>query len=431
MKSFITLESILRTAEKLIPRPLYEFFQPAYHFTLALLGAFIYRFPSKHLVVIAITGTKGKSSTAELTNAIFEEAGYTTALLSTIRFKIGKESKRNLHKMTMPGRFFMQKFLRDAVQAGCTHAIIEMTSEGVVQSRHRFIDLDALVFTNLSPEHIESHGSFEKYVGAKLKLRDALESSPKSHKTAVANDDDVYGKEFLNIKGVQKLSFTLTDAEPFELSENGTTFTINNTTIHSPLVGTFNIYNMLAAASVAKTEDIDIQIIKKAFEKISTIPGRVEKIEAGQSFTVIVDYAHTKDSLEQLYGAFKNKRKICVLGATGGGRDKWKRPLMGAVADQFCEHIILTNEDPYDENPQTIVDGMVSGIKNHQPEIIMDRRMAIREAFKKADTDDVVFITGKGTDPYIMEAKGKKTPWSDATVAHEELQNIILNKKVR
>ena len=422
MKPSTLLESILRTAEKFIPRFLYKFFQPAYHFALALLGAIIYRFPSKHLSVIAVTGTKGKSSTAELINAILEEAGHTTALLSTIRFKIGDKSKRNLFKMTVPGRFFLQHFLRRAVKKGCSYAIIEMTSEAAKFFRHKFIDFDTLVFTNLSPEHIEAHGSFEKYVEAKLRLRNAVGHSSKPRKTIVANGDDVYGKEFLNIGGVQKMSFTLTDAEPFELHENDTTLTIDGTAIHSQLVGTFNIYNILAAASVAKNEGVDIQTIKAALEKVSTIPGRVEKIEEGQSFDVIVDYAHTKDSLEQLYGAFKDKRKICVLGATGGGRDKRKRPEMGAVADQFCEYIILTNEDPYDEDPRTIVDELAIGIKNHKPEIIMDRRQAIQEAFKRADSGDVVLITGKGTDPYIMEAKGKKTPWSDSDVARTELQ---------
>ena len=163
MKVNVFLELALRTIETYIPRPLYIFFQPSYHYTLALLSAFVYRFPSKHIAVIGITGTKGKSSTIELVNAILEEQGFKTALVSTLRFKIGETTERNLFKMTLPGRFFLQHFLRRAVNAGCNYAIIEMTSEGVRQFRHKFIYLDALIFTNLSPEHIEAHGSFETY----------------------------------------------------------------------------------------------------------------------------------------------------------------------------------------------------------------------------------------------------------------------------
>ena len=143
--------------KKIIPKPMFEFFQPVYHYGLALLGALIYRFPSKNLVVIGVTGTKGKTTTTELVNSILESAGYKTALQSTLRFKIGDKEKRNLLKMTVPGHFFMQKFLRDVVEASCTHAVIEMSSEGAKQFRHKFIYPDALIFTNLAPEHIESH----------------------------------------------------------------------------------------------------------------------------------------------------------------------------------------------------------------------------------------------------------------------------------
>jgi UDP-N-acetylmuramoyl-L-alanyl-D-glutamate--2,6-diaminopimelate ligase len=156
------------------------------------------------------------------------------------------------------------------------------------------------------------------------------------------------------------------------------------------------------------------------------VKGRVEHISAGQSFDVIVDYAHTPDSLEKLYKTFISKKKVCVLGNTGGGRDTWKRPEMGRIAEEFCEVVILTNEDPYDEDPQKILSDMKAGMKKKEPYVIMDRRSAIREAFvfAKKIPDSMVIISGKGTDPYIMEANGKKTPWDDAEVIIEELKNF-------
>src|SRR3989344_2789260 len=180
----------------LIPPSLFRALQPPYHYTLAFLGSVFYRFPSRRIAVIGVTGTKGKSTVTELINAILEEAGYTTAIASTIRFKIGTHTEPNLFKMTMPGRFFSQRFLRKAVSSKCRYAIIEMTSEGVAQFRHTHIDLDGLVFTNLAPEHIESHGSFENYLAAKLKLARALEKSHKDRKLIIANVDDPQGNTF-------------------------------------------------------------------------------------------------------------------------------------------------------------------------------------------------------------------------------------------
>jgi len=201
--------------------------------------------------------------------------------------------------------------------------------------------------------------------------------------------------------------------------------TIAGQTIKSKLSGKFNIYNMLAALTYAKTQNIGPAIIKNALEKFEGIRGRVERIEEGQDFTVIVDYAHTPDSLEKLYEAFQNQKKICVLGNTGGGRDKWKREAMAEIAEKHCSEIILTNEDPYDEDPRQIAEAMANAIKETPADIIMDRREAINKALSSAGTGDAVLITGKGTDPFIMGPNGAKTPWDDATVTREELKKIL------
>lgn len=369
------MEPVLRVAKKILPRPLFDFFQPAYHYALAALAALAYRFPSRRIKVVAITGTKGKTSTAEFLNSILETAGYQTALASTLRFKLGDDTRRNTHRMTMPGRFFVQKFIRQAVAARCDYAIVEMTSEGARQFRHKFIALDALIFLNISLEHIESHGSYENYVNAKLLLADALQKSPKRERVLVVNADDAENKRFIQRDVPNKVPFALAHAEPYTLGEDGVQLTFRGTTIRSPLRGEFTVYNILAAATYALSQNVPLEQIKRGIERVREIGGRLQKIPVPENkFEVVIDYAHTPDSLEKLYKAFPEKRKVCVLGNTGGGRDKWKRAEMGRIADLYCEKVFLTNEDPYDENPRAIVDQMAEGMKRQKPEIIMDRR---------------------------------------------------------
>jgi len=430
------MDSTLRFLKKFIPSRLFKMGQPIYHYLLSLTGAVIYRFPSRKIKVIAITGTKGKSSTVELVSAILEEAGFKTSLAGTVRFKIDGLSKSNKYKMTIPGRFFVQKFLRDSVNAKCDYAILEMTSEGAKQFRHKFIAFDALLFTNLSPEHIESHGSYEKYVAAKLSIAKAVAKSSKPRKILVVNGDDAESSKFLAIDGLEKFTYSLEEAEPFVLGVEGSDFTYLGELIRVRLPGIFNISNILAAITFAKTQGIHLDVIKKALEKFKGILGRVERISLDetnplrtkQDFRLTVDYAHTPDSLQKIYQVFQDGRRICVLGNTGGGRDTWKRPEMGKIADTLCDHIILTNEDPYDEDPEKIVNEMKKGITQKPVEIIMDRREAIHRAISLAETGDNVIITGKGTDPFIMGPRGSKIPWSDAEVAREELAKVLAEK---
>lgn len=413
----------------LAPAPILDL----YHYALAMLGALYYRFPSRNLFVIGVTGTKGKSTTTELIAAILKEAGHTVAVASTIRFSIGRESEANLFKMTMPGRFFLQQFLRKAVNKGATHAVIEMTSEGARQFRHQGIALDALVFTNLAPEHLESHGGFEKYKEAKLSLAKHLESSSKRPRYIVANVDDKHGKEFLNINVEHKLPFSLSNAEPYSTNEKAVRFVWKKGELLTvPLPGVFNLKNILAAMTLCEALGVSFADMKKALEHIEPVPGRAERVEKGQPFAVVIDYAHTPDSLRALYETYAStstspgarRKLICVLGSTGGGRDTWKRPLMGAIADEFCSVAILTNEDPYDEDPHTIIDEVAKGFKNKKPHIILERRSAIREALKEARSGDAVLITGKGTDPFIMGPRGTKEKWSDKRMAEEELKKL-------
>ena len=395
-----------------------------YHFSIAILGALLYSFPSSRLIVIAVTGTKGKSSTSEMINAIFEEAGYKTALLDSIRFKIADDSRPNELRMSMPGRFFIQNFLAKALGAGCSVAILEMTSEGARQYRHRGIALDALVFTNLAPEHIESHGSLEAYAAAKYEIGLQLARSGKRPRVMVANAEDVQGARYLTLPVEHALPFSLPSNAPYAADEHGGHFRFDDADIAIHLPGEFSLRNAIAAATLARAFNIQTDAIARALDKLTRIPGRAERIEAGQDYSVVVDYAHTPDSLTALYDAYGTNRKICVMGSTGGGRDTWKRPVMGAIADARCDVVILTNEDPYDEDPHSIVEGVARGMKR-APHIIMDRREAIAHALSLAKPGDAVLITGKGTDPCICGPRGNKLPWSDAQVAREELSKRL------
>lgn len=415
--------ALKRLIVRLLPHDLYRALVKPYHFVITLLSALRYGFPAKKLTVILVTGTKGKSSVTEMLFTVLRHAGYQAAVAGTIRFAINDETRPNLYKMTMPGRGFIQRFLADAVAKGATHAVIEVTSEATLQYRHLFLYPNALVFTNLQKEHIESHGSFEKYAAAKRSIGKELAISSKRPRAIIANADDEHSAPYLSLPVETVLPFSYADAHEVSQGPGTVAFTLEGVPFDMRLPGSFSIMNALAVIRAAAFVGVPLPKSAAALRTLERIPGRTERIDIGQNFQAVVDYAHTPDSLAALYGAYPG-RKICVLGNTGGGRDTWKRPLMGAIADQHCDEVILTNEDPYDEDPRAIVDAMAKGMKR-TPQIIMDRREAIAAALALAQSGDTVLITGKGTDPYIMEANGEKTPWSDAAIVREELAKRV------
>lgn len=378
-----------------------------YHFTLAFLGAFLYGFPSRRLKVIGVTGTNGKTTTTEIISKILEEAGHKVALINSIRFKIGDKEELNMLKMTMPGRLKLQRFLRQAVEAGCQYAVLEVTSEGIKQHRHRFIKFDTAVLTNLSPEHIEAHGSFEKYREAKAEL---FKTCKNIH---IINQDDQQAPYFLQFPSAKKFGYSEKD----KMSGG-------------KLLGEFNAWNTAAACKVGLAYGIDWQTCKKAIEKIEKIPGRMEEV-ISEPFKVIVDYAFTPNALEKVYKTLTSNfqsptlKLICVLGSAGGGRDKWKRPVLGEIAARYCDKVIITNEDPYDDPPMEIIDEVAGGTKG-KAQKILDRREAIKKALDLANPSDTVIITGKGSEPWICVEKGKKIPWDDREVVREEFAKLNL-----
>lgn len=404
-----------------------------YHFGLAFLGALTCGFPSRRLEVIGVTGTSGKSTTVNLISDILEEAGISVASISSIRFRIKGKEAPNLLKMTMPGRLRIQKFLKEAADFGCETAVIEVTSEGIKQHRHRFIDFNMALFNNLAMEHIESHGSFENYRKAKEKLFQAAKN------IHILNLDDENVGHFLKYPAKKKYGYTLKGktvqgvqsifAENVKSVFGGSEFEINGIKIFLPLQGEFNACNALAAICVGTAKGIDLLTMKKALEGTAVVPGHMEEI-ISEPFSVFVDYAFIPASLEKVYQILKSKalekggKLIGVLGACGGGRDKWKRPVLGEIAKKYCDEVIVTNEDPYDEDPEEIIKQVAGGTEGKAIKIL-DRREAIRQALKLARPRDVVILTGKGCEPWICSANNAKIPWNEKKIALEEYQKLF------
>lgn len=395
--------------KKLIKKFTPHFLLDIYYYLLAFFGALIFGFPSRKLIIIGITGTSGKSTTVDFITKILEEAGNKVASISSIRFKIGGKEWKNDLKMTMPGRFKVQKFLRQAVNEKCKYAILEVTSEGIKQFRHKFINFNTAVFTNLSPEHIESHGGFENYRNEKIKL---FKTTKNIH---IINIDDENSKYFLDIFAKKTITFGLQKGD----------VNIKNSDFHLNILGNFNQYNALAAIAVALSQEISLEVCKKVLEKVRGILGRMEIV--AKNPLVVVDYAHTPIQLELVYKSLAPKPLICVLGSCGGGRDKWKRPVLGGIAQKYCKEIIITNEDPYDEDPLEIMEQVASGIDNQikNYHIVLDRKEAIKKALKLAKPEDAVMITGKGSESWMCVAGGKKVSWSDIETVKEEIKKIF------
>ena len=373
-----------------------------YHYTLAILAKWFYGNPSGKMIVVGVTGTAGKSSTCYFIAQVLETGGIKVGMTTTTLFKIAGKEWLNDKKMTMLGRFQTQKLLKQMLKAGCTVAIIETSSEGIKQFRHIGIDYDILVLTNLYPEHIEAHGSFENYKKTKGKLFKHL-----AKKTIIINTDDQHADYFLDFPAKKKIKYNIKDWD-------------NNWQM--TLLGEYNKYNILAAMAVAKELKVEPRI-----DDLKPLPGRLEFIKNNLGINIIVDYSFEPKALEKLYRTIddiKYNKLIHVLGSTGGGRDKARRPILGKMANEKADIVIITNEDPYDENPQEIIDQVASQVEKNKLYKILDRRAAIKKALELADKRDLVLITGKGAEQAMCVENGKMIPWDDRTVVREELVKL-------
>ncbi len=486
------MDKILHLIKRFLPAKFFSRLQPLYHFCLNWLGAVIYRHPSERLIVIGVTGTTGKTSSVFLIAKTLEAAGYKVGYTSTAMFNNGQKEWLNDKKMTMIGRFFTQRILRQMVDNKCQYAIIETTSEGIRQFRHRFINYDVVIFTGLYPEHIESHGSFENYKLAKGQLFAHLKRGktkyvddykivhqPKTQlkklnynrvkKTIIANYDDAEANYFLGFWAEEKIGYTcglyrdqsedLTYNQEIKqtveiikggnivVSGQGTSFEVwlpadfslapaerdKNIKINLRLLGDFSAVNSMNAVTAGLSQGMTLKQIKQGLENIKGITGRLEMISEGQNFTVVVDYAFEPKAVNKLYEAIKlvpHQKIIHVLGSAGGGRDKSRRPILGEIAGTQADIVIITNEDPYDEDPLVIMEEVSLGAEKAGKVVkrdlfkILDRREAIIKAFSLAEAGDIVLLTGKGSEQAICLAKGAKMPWDDRKVAREELLRL-------
>ncbi len=412
-----------------------------YHQLSASIASSWYGNPSRQLVVIGVTGTKGKSTTCNYIWSVLQHSGKKTALTGTANFRLGTTETLNPYHLSMPGAWVIQKFLRRAVQEGCTHAVIEVTSEGLKQWRHVGIQFDVAVFTNLTPEHLPSHNnSFEEYRAAKLRLFEALRASSKSNPCAVLNNDSPEVSAFAAASPARRVTYataTAADlvAKDIQVTATGGTFHIDGTAFSLQIPGFFNVSNAVAAVAVGRALGMSIEQCAPGIAALSGVPGRMEKIDMGQPFSLWVDYAHEKESMGGLLDTLRAMRTspdqkiIVLLGAEGGGRDKRKRPIMGEQVGRLADYVVVSNVDPYEDDPTPICEDIAVAAeaagkqRNENLFVIEDRRAGIAKALTLARPGDLVAITGKGAEQSIVIG-GKSAPWDDRTVVREELSKV-------
>jgi len=429
------LEKILRKIEKLIPKKLYRLVQPIYHFLLAVTGTILYGFPAHKMIMVGVTGTKGKTSTVNFIHSVLSETGQKIGLISTANIKIGEKDLPNKYHMSMPGRFILQKTLKQMRDAGCKYVVLEVTSEGVKQFRHLGLFLDVAVFTNLSPEHLASHGgSFEKYRAAKMRI--FKKKLFNSLKLVLVNEDDENAKFFLEASSAENIKFSLEDVSKIEEGDSGISFKYKGSDFKLNTLGKFNIYNALPAIILGERYGLDFTQIQDGLSGLSLIPGRMEEIKEGQDFKVIVDYAHEKLSMNNLLDTAKNLKKddnnkiIIVLGGDGGGRDEQRLYDMGKAVGEKADMVIVSNSDPYFDDEMTlskkISDEAVRAGKvyNENLFILLDRGEAIKKAVELAKKDDIVLLATRGS-LNTMSIKSKKVSSDDRLIAREVLKNLL------
>lgn len=415
----------------------------------ARFAAFKNGYPASKIKVIGVTGTKGKTSVCSMIASILDAAGRKNAMETTINTKIGDKIVPHTEKsrwVSTPPSGVIQSFLKKAVAEKCEYVILETTSQAIDQNRIYGIKFDVLVYTNLSHDHLDYHKTRENYLEAKLKVfRDNPESK------FVINMDDLNWNKFYSLPSAEKFLYSIKKpidhgavARKILTSPDKVTFTAahdnGQNIINLKIPGLFNVQNALAAYCTGLALKIDPEKIKAGLEKIELISGRMEsvKVSKNQDFSVIVDYAHNPDSLKNVYETVRDGMKntggrmIAVLGATGR-RDKTKRPLMGALSGHFADLVIFTNEDPYDEDPEKIIEEVAEGIhsgskKKHQWRLhrnywkVLDREQAIAKAIREAEKNDVVVITGKGAEEVMAVGIDKFIPFSDRKIAKQELE---------
>jgi len=396
---------------------------------MAQIAKNFYQDPLQDIDLIGVTGTNGKTTTTYLIKDILNKSGYKTGLIGTIEVYDGESSIDA--SRTTPESLDIYKYLAKMREKNVRYAVMEVSSHALALNRVDTMEFKAAIFTNLTQDHLDYHKTMQKYAEEKVKLFKKI----KTNGTAIINNDDKYSDFFLKNTNSEVITYSINKksdlkAKDLKLALHGVSFKLNNNRYNLNLTGQFNIYNSLAAIGTALSLGIDESIIKKSLESIEGIPGRFETINEGQNFTVIIDYAHTPDSMINVLESLKNfehKNVITVFGC-GGERDKDKRPKMGKIAVQYGDYVVVTTDNPRSEDPKIIIDEIIDGINESSyktPFIdLVDREDAINHAIEKAQKEDVVIIFGKGHETYQVFAD-KTIDFNDKEVAINAIKNKL------
>lgn len=400
---------------------------------LAMAAAAFYDCPTENLHIIGVTGTNGKTTITYLLDEIFQQQKDRTGIIGTIQVKIDEETFPV--KNTTPDALTLQRYFHHMRKVKVNQVIMEVSSHALDQGRVYGCDFDIAIFTNLTQDHLDYHENFDDYLRAKSLLFAQLGNgyNKQREKFAVINKDSPSAKKFIQSTSQGLLTYGIYEhadvkAEEYTMTETGTSFImttpIGSIKIKSPLMGIFSIYNMLAAAGAAILSGVSLETIQRAFQETKGVRGRFEPVREGQEFGVVVDYAHTPDSLQNVLQTLRDlcKGSICVVVGCGGDRDRSKRPQMAQVSTDYADRVIFTNDNPRSENPRQIFKDMTTHL-NGPYTIIENREKAIRQALVEAKKGDVVLIAGKGHETY-QEMKGTRYHFDDCEVARSILREM-------
>ena len=400
---------------------------------LGFLANYFYGFPSNELHLIGVTGTNGKTSVTYLLDEIFNYNQEKTAFIGTIQMKIADRVFPLTN--TTPEASLLQDSFRKMVEEKVDHCMMEVSSHALDLGRVNGCDFDIAVYTNLSQDHLDFHETMADYLKAKLRLFSHLGNRYDLNKPkyAVINQDDHYAADFKRATSQQVITYGIDQdadfvAKDIKLTANGTRFTLHTSKqqieITTPLIGKFNVYNMLAAAATAYLSGVSLENITAALQQSKGIPGRFETVQGDHDFGVIIDFAHTPDSLENVLTTIRSfaKQDVYLVVGCGGDRDRSKRPLMAKMGEQYADFTILTSDNPRTEDPRSIITDMEQGLTTDRYTVEVDRAKAIRHAIKLAKKDDIILIAGKGHE--TTQIIGKETfPFDDYRIAEQAILN--------
>lgn len=427
-------------AERKLPLPVPQIIVKDSRLAMAVMSGRFYGSPSASLRVIGVTGTNGKTTTTYLIERILQDAGQPCGVIGTIETRYAGRTVPM--SGTTPESLELQRMLADMAEAGVSACAMEVSSHALEQGRVKGVRFRTAVFTNLTQDHLDYHGTMERYAAAKELLFGRLGNNwsfePDDRSYAVLNADDPASAAYARAASVETISYGIEQAADvratdIRLTARGTTFRIitfrGEAEIALRMVGKFNVYNALAAAAAALAEGIPLESVKASLEAVPGVPGRVEAVDEGQPYAVVVDYAHTPDGLDNVLRAVKEiaeRRVICVFGC-GGDRDRTKRPLMGSIAARYADYVIVTSDNPRTEQPAAILADIEAGIAadgvpRSRYELQEDRRAAIQKAVEMASPGDVVLIAGKGHENYQIIGR-QKYDFDDRLIAGEAIRS--------